>query len=64
NRESLMKPVLDNSLAVKYRVSCKLSKMGDNLVIWIPKDKRQKLWKLKGKPLIITIESLSDQDTD
>ena len=59
-----MKSVLDNNLAVKYRVSCKLSKMGENLVIWIPKDQRQKLWKLKGRPLIITIESLADQDTD
>ena len=58
-----MKRMLDTGLAMKYKVSCKLSKMGENLVIWIPKDQREKLWKLKGKPLLITIESLLDQDT-
>lgn len=59
-----MKTALDPGLAVKYKVSCRLSKMGENLVIWIPKDQRQKLWKLKGKPLIITIESLADQNEE
>ena len=33
-----MKTALDPGLAVKYKVSCRLSKMGENLVIWIPKD--------------------------
>ena len=53
-----------DSGVVKYRVSCKLNKMGDNLVIWIPKDQQERLRKLKGKPLIITIEPLEDQDDD
>jgi uncharacterized protein YpmB len=51
------------TMAVKYKVSCKLSKMGDDLIIWIPKDQQKKLWKLHGKPLLITIESLLDQES-
>jgi hypothetical protein len=38
--------------------------MGEDLIIWIPKDQQKKLWKLKGKPLIITIESLTDQEIE
>ena len=37
---------LDRGVA-KYRVSCKLNKMGDNLVIWIPKDQQERLKKLR-----------------
>jgi hypothetical protein len=56
-----MKPVLENEL-VKVRVSCTINKMGDSLIIWVPKSQQSRLTKLRGKTLIATLETLDDND--
>jgi hypothetical protein len=58
-----MKPVLESAL-VKVRVSCTINKMGDSLIIWVPKSQQSRLTKLRGKTLIATLETLDDDNGD